>query len=140
MIAARELVKAATPQVARLEAGHFPADCLEQLTAAADAVSASIQARSKAKLQRVNATKGVDTAITAGRALVKWLDARVSRLIAGSPALVEEWRVAKRVTLKRGVPKGSASTSGASGPATTPVLVTSTDTAGIAPKEGTKAA
>jgi len=117
VIAARELARAAAPYATQLEAGHFPADCLAQLGAAADAVEASIKARSAQTLQRVNATQDVETAVNRGRAIVMRLDARISRLIAHDPALVEEWRVAKRVVKKPGVPRGSAAKSGASAPA-----------------------
>jgi hypothetical protein len=138
--AARALAKAAAPYAAQLEAGHFPADCLAQLGAAADAVEASIKARSARKLQRVNATKDIETAIDSGRALVKRIDARISRLIAHDPALVEEWRVAMRVAKKPGVPRGSAAKSGASAPATGPALVPSTTPASAPAKEVTQAA
>ena len=134
--AARAMASAAAPHTATFIAGHFPADFLKQLTAAADAVKASIELRSEMHRQRVGATERVHTAITAGRLAIKRLDARVTRLVAGDAGLLAEWRVARRVVLS-----SSAAKAAATPPAPAPTASPATESAPAAqPAPGAKVA
>jgi hypothetical protein len=100
---ARAVGGAARPYLANFVEGHFPADFITQLSAAADAVQRSMDIRARKNQQRVNATEGIAGAISSGRAAVARLDARITRLVAGNAPLLEEWRVATRVRNKPGI-------------------------------------
>lgn len=81
----------------------LPADFIEQLKQASDALKASIDARGLARASRVAATRGVKSEVALGRRLVSILDAVVTGLIRSNPAKLAEWQQLKRVTLKAGV-------------------------------------
>lgn len=91
------MATAAAPHAAKLTASKFPADFVQQLRAAADAVRASIDTRAGHRVQGAGATKQVGSALRQGRNAVATLDALVSHLILGNDRLEREWRTAKRV-------------------------------------------
>jgi hypothetical protein len=116
---ARAVGGAARPYLANFVEGHFPADFITQLNAAADAVQKSMDIRARKNLRRVNATEAIAEAVSNGRAAVARLDARITRLVAGNAPLLEEWRVATRVRNKPGIVRSSPN-----GPvAATPVVL-----------------
>jgi hypothetical protein len=78
----------------------LPADFIEQLKQAADALKASIDARGLARASMVAATRGVKSELALGRRLVSILDAVVTGLIRSNPAKLAEWEQLKRVTVK----------------------------------------
>jgi hypothetical protein len=78
------------------------ADFIEQLTAAAAALKASIDGRGLARASRAAATQGVQSELAFGRRLVAILDAVVTGLTRSEPAKLAEWEQLKRVTLKSG--------------------------------------
>jgi len=80
----------------------MPADFIEQLTAAAAALKASIDGRGLARASRVAATTGVESEMEAGRRVVAILDAIVTHLIRSEPSKLAEWKQLTRVTLKSG--------------------------------------
>jgi hypothetical protein len=124
--AARAMVGAAEPFAAKFEAAAFPADFLAQLTAAADAVAASVSVRSQKRIVRSGATKQVATALKSGRQAVKSLEALVTRFTDKDPRFAEEWRVATRIVARPGVVNST-------NPAAIPAVLTATPTTVPAP-------
>jgi hypothetical protein len=100
--AARAMATAALPHADVLTKGGFPADAVQQLGTAADALSAAITDRAATKVQGVVATAGIRKETLRGREAVHMLDAVVSKPLASNPELQAGWRSAKRVTLKSG--------------------------------------
>jgi len=96
--AARAMATALAPHTQALTAGGLPANAVEELAAAANAVEAAITARRTARSNRVIATAGVKHELKQGREAVAMLDAVATKLLAGQPELVAGWRQAKRVT------------------------------------------
>jgi hypothetical protein len=122
--AARAMATAAIPHAAEFAAASFPADFLQQLTAAADAVQASIEARSRKVVERQNATKAVANILRQGRSAALMLEGAVDRLVPRRSSLHAEWRAVKRV-FDRGSRKPKAPQAPGSSPAqgSTPVQV-----------------
>jgi hypothetical protein len=116
--AARAMGAAAAPLTPEFVASGFPADFLAQLQHAADVVKASLDIRSEFRREQVGATKAIEEHLGEAVTAVQELDAAVTRYLAGSPSLAEEWRVARRAVLKPGVPRGA--NSGAGQPAASP--------------------
>jgi hypothetical protein len=108
--AARAMAQAATPYAAQFIAAQFPADFLDQITKAADAVDASIDIRSRKNIERVGAAEAVAGQIQRGRDAVGALSGVVLKLLAGNSQLLAEWNFAKRVPLKPGATTKVAST------------------------------
>ena len=75
----------------------LPADFAAQLTAAADAMIASIGDRTKSRLAHRGATEGLKNSLAAGRRIVGVLDALVRSRLQDQPSLVASWESAKRV-------------------------------------------
>ncbi|HVT37498.1 MAG TPA: hypothetical protein VHE78_00500 [Gemmatimonadaceae bacterium] len=94
---ARSMALAATPLADILARAKFPADFVQQLTAAADAVKASVDASATTRVRRNGATRQVASALSQGRNAVATLDSLVSHIILGDDRLEREWRSAKRV-------------------------------------------
>jgi hypothetical protein len=103
---ARAMKKAAESFTYLFFEAQFPPDFLKQLGGLTDALDASMTARAEILAQRVEATRQLARSARDGRAAVALLDAVVSRLIAGDPGLLREWRDAKRVQATP--PRGSA--------------------------------
>jgi phage-related tail protein len=79
------------------EAG-YPAGFLEEASAAAQALVASIDRRSALRNDRVAATVGIAAALEQGRQAIAMLDPVVGRIIAGNEGLVSGWKHAKRIS------------------------------------------
>ena len=126
--AARAMATAALPHADVLTKGGFPADVVQQLGAAADALSAAITDRAETLVRRVVATAGIRKEAARGRAAVHMLDAVVSKPLASHPALLAGWRSAKGVALNSG---------GSGTPAVAPPVVAPPV---VAPPVGTKTA
>jgi hypothetical protein len=73
------------------------ADFAPRLTAAADAMIASIGERTKSRLVHRGATQGLATSLAAGRKIVRILDALVKSRLQEEPARLAAWQSAKRV-------------------------------------------
>ena len=76
----------------------LPVDFAAQLTAAADAMIASIGDRTKNRLVRRGATAGLKNSLASARKIVGVLDALVRSRLQDQPSLVAAWESAKRVT------------------------------------------
>jgi hypothetical protein len=81
----------------------LPADFIEQLMAAAEALKSSLDGRGLARASRVAATRGLESEIAVGRRVVAIIDAIVTRQIRSEPAKLAEWEQLKRVTLRGAV-------------------------------------
>ena len=75
----------------------LPPDFPAQLTAAADAMIASIGDRTKSRLVHRGATMGLTTILGIGRKIVDVLDALVKSRLHDQPGLLAAWESAKRV-------------------------------------------
>jgi hypothetical protein len=95
--AARAMATAALPHADVLTKGGFPPDVVQQLGAAADALSAAIADRADTKVRRVVATAGIKQEASRGREAVRMLDAVVTKPLASNAELQAGWRTAKRV-------------------------------------------
>lgn len=100
--AGRAMAAAAAPYADRFRAANFPAGFLDQLAAAAEAIATSLAAAADSRRQRNGATKEIAAALKEGRNAVAALDSLVSHTIIGNDKLVEEWRVARRITKSTG--------------------------------------
>jgi hypothetical protein len=105
--AARAMGAAAVAHAATFKASGFPEDFLVQLSTATDVLATSIAARVAQRRERAGATKGLKDMLKSGRRAVHALDAAMQRYLVGNATLTEEWRIAKRVVLKPGVPQGT---------------------------------
>jgi hypothetical protein len=85
----------------------LPADFIEQLTAAAATLKASLDGRGLARASRVAATRGVGTELALGQRVVAIIDVVVTRLIRSEPVKLAEWQQLKRVTVKGVAVRGS---------------------------------
>jgi hypothetical protein len=96
--AATGMATAATPFLPQLVEAQFPADTIDQLTGAANALATSLADRATARGGRVRVTAAIDVQLKRGREAVAMLDSIVTKKLAPQPALLAEWRSAKRVT------------------------------------------
>jgi hypothetical protein len=78
-------------------AAGLPADFIDQLNAAADAMIASLGERSQSRGRRTGATSGLKEKLSAGRKIVKVLDAFVTSALKDDLSLLANWKVVKRV-------------------------------------------
>jgi hypothetical protein len=95
--AARAMAEAAIPHAEEFAAASFPADFAQQLIAAADAVRASIEARSRKAADRQHATAAVEETLKRGRSAALMLEGAVDRLVPRRSPLYAEWRAVKRI-------------------------------------------
>jgi hypothetical protein len=102
-----EIITAATAMAEKAEIykdvlveSGLPADFIEQLTAAAAALEASIDGRGLARASWVAATRGVASELAVGRRIVAIIDAVVTRQVRSEPTKLAEWEQLKRVTVK----------------------------------------
>jgi len=86
------------------KAAGLPDDFVAQLTAAADAMLASVDERRQTVTVGSYATGGIRILLTAGRKVVHVLDAMVKISIKGNATLLQNWDRAKRVYLLTGGP------------------------------------
>jgi hypothetical protein len=97
--AANGMAKAAEPFAAVFIAAGLAADFIAQLTAAADALVASMSHRTQSQGSRRGATTGLQATLIAGRKIVHVLDAMVTSALQGNPALLSNWNSVKRVRI-----------------------------------------
>ena len=95
--AARAMALAGMPYAALFTAAVFPADFAAQLTAAADAVQVSIDARRRKVADRRNASSTVEAALKDARNAALMLEGIVGRLVPRGTPLHDEWVSVKRV-------------------------------------------
>ncbi|HEV3486839.1 MAG TPA: hypothetical protein VG106_15615 [Vicinamibacterales bacterium] len=84
----------------------LPADFIEQLTAAAESLKGSLDARRLARAARTSSTRGVESELVLGRRIVDIIDATMTRVLRNQPAKQTEWRHVKRVTVKGRAARG----------------------------------
>ena len=96
----------------------LPADFLDQLQSAADALGNSLTSRTSNGAAQRGATIGLDAEATRGRQAVKVLDSLVEPLIQGNLALLGQWTAAKRFGGKASAPTSTSIDAAARGPAT----------------------
>jgi len=92
-------------------AQHLPADFIEQLEAAVDAVRNSVVDREATRVRRRHTTSAIQSLLTEGSSLVQILDGLVMKWIRKDPALLAAWTTATR---HRGRPGGTGTTTDAS--------------------------
>jgi hypothetical protein len=86
----------------------MPSDFLDQLVAAADAMTNTIVERTNIRGRRGGATLGLKEQLSAGRRLVHVLDAFVQSQLKDDPSLLRNWNTAKRVRRVRRATESSA--------------------------------
>jgi hypothetical protein len=101
--AARAKAKAMEPVVAVFVEAQFPADVVEQLNRAADALEKALSDHATKKIAKGVATASLRQHLKDGRQAVAMLDPIVTKKLAGNAGLLEGWRQAKRVVKKPGV-------------------------------------
>jgi hypothetical protein len=102
VIVARAMATSAAQHAAALTNARFPADCVQQLATAADALNSALDARVAAQSQRVETTGQIRQELALGREAVAMLDPIVLKMFAGQKGLLSAWRTAKRVSLTPG--------------------------------------
>jgi hypothetical protein len=121
--AAYGMAQEAAKHVAVFVAAGQPVDFLTGLTDAADALIASVGARSQSRSRRRAATAGLRDALSAGRHCVGILDALIQRALKDDHALLAGWNAVKRVQLvgTRSATTGTSHSPQVPTPAPTPV-------------------
>ncbi len=76
----------------------MPADFLQQLEGAIGAFSDCISGKARSLGRQIGGRAGLVKELTRGRQVVAGLDAIIQRAFRESPELLEQWRIAKRVT------------------------------------------
>lgn len=94
---------AATYQARFVECGR-PADFIERLTQAIQALSGAMIGKAHNRGRSVGAGKGLAATVQEGRDALKLLDAMVTTAFAGNPDVLGRWRIARRI---RGLPGGA---------------------------------
>jgi len=100
--AARTMADAATPHKELFVASGLPADFIEQLLRAADAVSDSYEVRRDNQSVRKGATRGLLESERRGRKELRILDSLVIPALGNDDAMLEEWESARRIQNKPG--------------------------------------
>lgn len=95
--AAQGMAAAAEPHTHIFIEYGMPADFIARLGAAAQAMLDAVDDGKQRRGSRVGATKGIAATLTAGRKLVRILDAFVAPAIEHDPALLANWDTVKRV-------------------------------------------
>ena len=137
--AAHAMADAATPYTDVIVDAGLPADFLEKLRRAADALSDSHDNRRDNHTASMGATKGLKEAERRGRSILRILDALVVPALDHDEALLTAWRAARRIQQKPGPvqEQGDGSVDGTPGngsPAVSPVpLLRAAPDAGTAP-------
>ena len=94
---ARGMAKAAAPYIPVFVLGGLPADFIARLDAATNALLQVAADRSRNRGRRGGATTGLKTRLSAGRKIVRVLDALVKSAGANDPVLLADWNIVKRV-------------------------------------------
>ena len=121
--AAKGMADAAVPFTAIFVDHGLPADFVARTNTAADALLASVTVRKTNRGQRGGATRGLKARLSAGRKLVRVLDAFVQTALKDDPALLANWNIIKRVNLVARRPQSTPAT-----PAPTPATPAPTAT------------
>lgn len=108
---ARGMAKAAAPYAPVFVSGGLPADFIARLDAATNALLQVAVERSRNRGRRGGATTGLKDRLSAGRKIVRVLDALVKSAGANDPVLVADWNSVKRVQLLAG-PRTASPSSG----------------------------
>jgi hypothetical protein len=95
--AALAMATAAKPLASQFTAAAFPANFVQQLTDAANALKAVIDTRRRKVADRGNATSAVEQALREARAAWYMIAAAVSRLVPRDSSLYDEWLAVRRV-------------------------------------------
>ena len=101
--AGRAMAKALEPVVAVLVEAKFPADVVEALNRAADALEQALNDCLTHKVARGVATASLRQHLRDGRNAIAMLNPIVTKRLAGNEGLLEGWRQAKRTVKKPGV-------------------------------------
>lgn len=88
---AYDMAQAAAPRAERFVAMGLPADFIARLTAAADAVVASVGERTDRWGQRTGATSGLKATLQHARRLVRVLDTFTRIAVSNDPTLLTNW-------------------------------------------------
>jgi hypothetical protein len=80
--------------------GGLASDFLDQLKAAAEALSQSLTDRGTSTTTQAAATAGLEATTTRGRAVVRVLNSLIQPQLAGNAALLTQWMTAKRFSGK----------------------------------------
>ena len=75
---------------------ELPADFIPKLRHAASEIQRVLLERSQNRTARVTATQGIDDQLRRASRILPILDAQVVEQLAGQPALLAEWEIAKR--------------------------------------------
>jgi hypothetical protein len=86
----------------------LPSDFLQQLTAAAGRLKASLDARGLARAAQRAAVAGITTEVALGRRVVSLIDSALKRVLRREPVKWAEWRHATRVRRPGFMPKDAA--------------------------------
>lgn len=121
--AAYGMADAAKPFVSVFTSAGLPADFIEQLLAAADAMTVSLDDRALSRSAQRGATTGLKAKLSAGRRIVHVLDAFVNSTLKDDPSLLSAWNGAKRVRM---IPPTLVPATTPPLPAVTPVSATPT--------------
>jgi hypothetical protein len=143
VLAARAMATAGAPYVAVLTKAQFPADSVQQLGAAADALNTALDARVASESRRVEATTGIRQELALGREAVAMLEPIVTKKLVGQKGLLAAWRTAKRVKLMptvTAVPTVVPTPVQVATPAAAPQVPSSSGTAQTAPAQEVKVA
>jgi hypothetical protein len=106
---ARDMAEAAAPFADHfVDIGLHPA-FIARLTAATDAMVHALAERAELRTRLKEATKGIAVNLASARNLVGMLDVAVTHAFQNNPALIKEWKEAKRVR-KAGEPSSEPPT------------------------------
>lgn len=94
---AHGMATAAEPFAATFVSAGLPEDFIARLKAAADAMTQSLSERSQSRGRQSGATIGLKATLTAGRKIVRVLDAFVRTALQSDPALLGNWNAVRRV-------------------------------------------
>lgn len=111
--AARAMSRAAAEYKRIFLDEKLPPDFLPQLNAAANALQKALVERNGSRLERKRATTGLEAQLFKAREVIRVLNGLVVKQIARTPDLLAEWKMAKRIRRKPGVPRGSGTASAA---------------------------
>lgn len=121
--AAYGMANTAKPFASVFTAAGLPADFIDQLVAAADAMTATLDDRAQNRSAQRGATTGLKAKLSAGRKIVHVLDAFVRTALKDDPTLLSAWNGVKRVRVIPPTPT----------PVTTPSSPTASPTPSLAP-------
>jgi hypothetical protein len=117
LFVADTLAQRVEPFEARFVEAGMPANFVEAMRSAAEALKTTLAAKAHHVAQRTNATTAIAQHYARGRDLVRFIDAMVKSRLAGSPEKLSEWRSLTRFAQ----PAKSAESTDEGAPVVTPV-------------------